>query len=291
MSRSPSPPTQTTVLPGQTTTPLPSSGPASPTRSTPPSQGRIVVIALALAVLAVILVNIYIVLQRQQNAVGTFTVYRLTANVQPGDALSASVFEPVQIPETFRDSFETAIESANGEPSNLGDRFQVAAGRNDIVTYDLFERPDSEEIDRLLPGSGDYRLYAIPVLTEDLVSVVRPNARVDIVGTFNIDGEARTVVVMENVFVASIGGVTAIDEQSRGAGDDSRFRGFRSIDILLTQREALQFSMLKRRAVGEFELLLRNSSDIGRPSIQTGGINPDLLRLINYDPISNDELN
>ena len=78
---------------------------------TPPGGNRLVIIAAAVGVLAVVLVNIYVAMIKRQVHEGEFTVYRLVTTLKPGEKLSRNDVEPVTMPKKYRFSNSEKIHS------------------------------------------------------------------------------------------------------------------------------------------------------------------------------------
>ncbi len=246
---------------------------------TPPGSNRLVIIAAAVGLLAVILVNIYVAMVKRQVQEGEFTAYRLTTSLKPGDKLSEKSVTPVSIPRRFKASFEgMVLEDSVGEDDNLtaqlGLRVKSPANRNQFLTYDLFTDPNDTELDTRI--SPNLRLVALPVNPKTLPGNLQPGMYVDIEAQFP-GGSLNILPVMERVAVFSVG-TRSIADESQDAG--RRKSNFTTISLQVSPEEATSLVKIKKLVIGDFELHLRNPSDDSTPKIPDGGINPQVLGLL-----------
>jgi len=253
---------------------------ANPTHpSTAPGHNRHVIIALVLALIAVVLVNLYVAMIKRQAHEGEFIVYRLVTSYKPGQKLSAKDVKPVSIPERFRESFEgTVMEDSADDDQALtavvGTHIKSPARLNQFLTYDLFTDPNLTEMDtRITPNM---RLVAIPVNPRTLPGSLQPGMYIDIEAQFP-GGSLNVLPVMERVQVVSVGSRTVGgDASSTGRGS----RNFTTISIQVSPDDATSLEKIKKLVVGDFELHMRNPTDNSTPKIPEGGINPQVLKLI-----------
>jgi len=248
---------------------------------TPPGSNRLVIIAAAVGLLAVILVNIYVAMVKRQVQEGEFTAYRLTTSLKPGDKLSQKSVKAVSIPRRFKDSFQgMVIEDPVGRDDNLtaqlGLRVKIPARRNQFLSYDLFTDPNDTELDTRI--SPNLRLVALPVNPRTLPGSLQPGMYVDIEAQFP-GGNLNVLPVMERVEVFNVGTRSIADNTQ-----DTRRRqnNFNTISIQVNPEEATSLEKIKKLVIGDFELHLRNPSDDSTPNIPEGGINPRVLRLLDF---------
>lgn len=246
---------------------------------TPPDGNRLVIIAAAVGLLAVVLVNIYVAMVKRQVHEGEFTVYRLVTTLKPGEKLAANDVKPVTMPRRYRDAYDGAVlEESVGKDDALtaliGTRVKVPARRSQFLTHDLFTNPHDIELDTRI-GQG-MRLVALPVNPRTLPGSLQPGMFVDIEAQFP-GGSLNVLPVMERVEVLSVGSRSIADE-SRGAGRSQR--NFTTISLQVSPEDATSLEKIKKLVIGDFELHLRNPNDNSTPNIPEGGINPAVLRLV-----------
>ncbi|HEX7010333.1 MAG TPA: RcpC/CpaB family pilus assembly protein [Phycisphaeraceae bacterium] len=245
--------------------------------SVPPGNTKLVAVAAIVAAVAVVLVNVYIEVVRRQAREGEFIVYRLTTSVRPGDRLSERDAQPVAVPERFRDSFGDALDET-GFRARLGEPFRRSANRNDVLTYALFTDPQENDLDRRI--GLEMREKALPVNPRSLPAGLRPGAYVDIEAHFPDGAGSRVLPVMERVKVLAVGPYSVADESSDASGRPMRAGSFASISVEVTPEQATQLAAIQTIIAGDFEIHLRNPGDTGTPKIPSGGINPQVLALV-----------
>jgi hypothetical protein len=257
-----------------------SQNPASPSSPAPPparESTKLIIVAVILALVAVVLVNIYIQAIKSGTQEDTFNIFRLQVAKQPGDVLVAEDVQRRPIPESLRDSFRGAVsENAEGEPLRIGDKFTRAAEPNDLLTQSLFETADNDATRRLIKQG--FRGVALPVVADRLPDPLKAEMRVDILAPVSTGGLRREImVVMENVRVVSVGDVNIEDLNVT----DTRRRGdnFSTLTVEVRPNEAILLTEISQQVqqVGVFHVLLRSPDDRQPLVIEDGGLNPDVL--------------
>lgn len=246
----------------------------------PPGSKRLVIIAAAVALLAVVFVNLYVMRVKAQAHQGEFTVYKLVTTLKPGEKLSRKDVNPVLMPKRYLDSFDDAVreESADGDDALtavVGTRLMLPGRRNQFLTYDLFADSQTTDLDTRI--TQNLRLIALPVNPRTLPGSLRPGMFVDIEAQFP-GGELNVLPVMERVEVFSVGARSIADDPKNPGRSQ---RNFTTISIQVGPGEATSLEKIKKLVIGDFELHLRNPTDTGTPKIPEGGINPKVLGLIN----------
>jgi Flp pilus assembly protein CpaB len=255
-----------------------SPGPYSPSASKPRFKGPqgntvLLVVAIVLALVAVVLVNLYVQSIREERAVDTFTVFRLAREVSVGDEVDEGMLEEVQVPEELRDSFANAVRRENGQLLLSSRTFGRSAPRLAVLTHDLLLGDDV--MNTGLPIPRGYRGFAMPVDPRRVPPALSPGSHVDIEGEFR--GPPGTPIevlpVMENVRVLAVGARNEGEDQGRsGRGSYS------TITILVQAGQDTQLAQINNMLNGGYWLHLRSPEDLDTPKLQNAGvINPQLL--------------
>lgn len=251
--------------------------------STSPSSTRLIIVAFALAIVAVIVLNLYVSQVRRAADQAAFDVYVLTKSLLPGDRIRKEDVKTIRVPNSFKPSMgDLGAISADDLNNRIDGKTPVerSASQGDFVTYRLFETPESRrDIDKnITPGK---RLVSLPVNSRtSLPGVLREGMTVDIEAPFNLGGSIPiTLAVMERVRVIALGS-RAVYDQDVNTGRARTTGSFNTITIEVTPDEATQLSMIQRLAAGDFDIQPRNPADTGTPKIKTGGINPEVLDLL-----------
>lgn len=245
---------------------------------TPPGSNRLIIIAAVVGLLAVILVNVYVAMVKRQTQAGDFGVYRLTTSLKPGDKLAEKHVKATRMPKQYKDSFEgMVIEEPFGNDSQLtalmGERVQASARRNQFLSHDLFTNAGDTELDTRI--NPNLRLVALPVNPKTLPGNLQPGMVVDIEALFP-GGNLNVLPVLERATVFSVGTRSIADD----AESDRRQQRFTTISLQVTPAEATSLEKIKKLVIGDFELHLRNPNDNSTPKIPDGGINPQVLRML-----------
>ena len=249
--------------------------------STPPTspQGnvKLVFVALGVAVLAVVLVNVYIQIERSERREKQITIYRLNRSVRPGDKFKLKDVTAYQVGQSYQKAFGDAALLGEAAENKEGDRFKRSAASGGLLTYRLFTDPADED-PAIMPRSG-FRHIPISVNSRQAPGALRPGDFVDIEAPFKAGASmAQVIPIMERVRVIAVGRHTLREEA--GAGQGRAVRSFRSITIEVEPQDATLISMIEKLAVGEFELHLRAPGDNDFPKIGRPGINPRVTRLL-----------
>ena len=242
-----------------------------------PASTTLLLVSLGLGLVTIVLINIYMTRVRTEVYGDTFTVYRLTRSLQPGDKVQniERDLRVVQVPSDFEDAFSTAISPQNVN-SFVGQELLRAATAGDVLTYSLYTPLGGAPDDTLIrPG---YRKISLPVNYRLVPKDLRPGMYVDLAGAFPLGGDTATPLwIMDRVKVLAVGSHTLADEETE-AGRTRRSSNYRTIDIEVLPDEALQLFMITSMSVGDLHLSERNPSD--RNVRAEGQINPVLLDMI-----------
>lgn len=239
------------------------------------SSTTLLLLSIGLGVVSVILLNLYIVQVRNQAAEVSLTFYKLNRSVQPGDRLQRKDLEEIKIPERFGDSMKGAIVPRDVE-NYINFPFMQPASQGDILWYALFTDPNKVARDSQITIGK--RLISLPVNNKTMPAGLRPGVYVDISAPFSRGGPVpESTLIMERVKVFAVG-----HHMINPDGDTPTrpITGFRSITIEVLPEEAIQLSMISKLAIGDFDLQIRHPSERAGVLIPSGGINPDVLKLL-----------
>jgi Flp pilus assembly protein CpaB len=259
--------------------------PASPMRQpTPPQQQAnvpLILIAVALGLITVIATNWYVQKVKAERDLNMVTVYRLTRSIEPGQKLRRDDVTDYQVPGEFKESVVEGMNMISGNElsAQLGEEFRRYANTNAPLTWDLFTPPGQGGAEAVELAAG-HRAIPIPVSKETAPPFLEPGMMVDINATLTPPGrKTETRLIMERVRVIAVGGRTQ-------AAPDSRSRSYNTITVEVTPEESRALSTIRRYAEEErYEIVYRDSGET-RIEIESGTIDPEVLRLLGLDPIS-----
>ncbi|MFI4859451.1 MAG: RcpC/CpaB family pilus assembly protein [Phycisphaerales bacterium JB063] len=237
-----------------------------PSSQSPPARGgstQLVMIAGVVAVVAVILVNVYVELRAKANAEDTEHFFRLTVDRERGDDLSPGDFEMIDIPKSYIRAFGT--DAIREDPTRAGipaggyekRKFSVSARAGEVLRDGMFIRESTNRLGiDLRPGR---RLVALPVNTENQPPNLAPDDYIDIYANVMRRSGTQSVVVMERVQVRLVGSRVV-----EAGADSSRSRNVKygSITIEVDRDEVAKLANLQTRiAGGEFLVVVRAGID------------------------------
>lgn len=233
-------------------------------------QKLVLIIAGGMGLLAFVLTHVYLnnELERIYENATTISVIVARESLPAGTELTMQNMEVVTV---FEASVGRQVFRADQREVLQGRTLRYPLQRGDMVSW-VHVGANLDEITGLAPAiRSGMRAISIPVSAETAVSgLVRPNDRVDILGTFSFVSEVNpaemetvTFTVLQDVTVLATGQETARQELEVVGG--SRRRGsYNTVTIAVFPQEAelLAFAMNTR---GSLTLTLRNPSDTGVP--------------------------
>ncbi|HAI11629.1 MAG TPA: hypothetical protein DCM28_07980 [Phycisphaerales bacterium] len=255
---------------------------ASPGTNNPRQAGntKLVIAAVVLAVLAVILTNIYIMQIRNENKLASFPVYILQVSMSSGDRLRKRDIREVRVPDTptFREAFDEQMGAMDetGLRVRLDQKepLQRTAHAGEILLFRHFTSPDSTAIDQNIARGK--RLKVLSINSKTVPGALRLGMFVDLEAAFNTQSGVQVLPVMERVKVIALGSATSY-EASSSRMSQSRFS---SITVEVTPDQATQMNLIERVMIGNFDLTVRNPGDTELSKIPSGGINPTVVELV-----------
>lgn len=267
-------------LPGPPQQQLPP-GPMQSMQQKQPAGGlKVVIAALVMALVAVVILSVYIQGVKDQVSAKQFTIYVLTRTVRPNDQVKTKDWKPYSIPHTpeFKDAFEKGLNAILDAgtlelKAKEGSSYEVNAPAGSVITNAMFDRANQSK--DLAVEKGKVRI-ALPIKSKTTPGGLRPGEYVDLAAPLQTGGTIpEMMIVMEGIRVKAIGTHTLTDE-----GSDTRGRNVRSYSTVsfdVEQNIAIKLSTLEKmvRAMGEFELYITSSDR--RPHWDAGTINPRVL--------------
>ena len=253
----------------------------------PPNQGpegsvKLVVLALILAVVAVVLVNVYVLYVKNAAKPQEETVYRLTIPVAAGEKLKKSMYEAYPVDKEYFKALGSPLPE-KFLVNRLGEPFVRSANQGQVLTSDLFDASNLKRLDADIAIGK--RAVALPVNSRELPGSLKEQVQVDVLAPFIMgSGRVQVLPVIENVRVVVAGNNSILDEPDDGSANPVPRTTFRRIEINVSPQEALDLARIKKIVAGDFEILVRNPNDKQFQLIPNGGINPEVLNLLSRTP-------
>lgn len=245
-------------------------------------SGTLVLVGFGLAMLAVILMNVYVEMRVRANDENQITFFRFVGEKDSGDEIEIGDLETFRIPESLATAFgQDAIRenpSKPGSPADgLGWDLNVPVIKGQVLTSSMF-LTSGRRTGRNDPEIGEHQI-ALSVDSEDQPADLAPGDRIDLYGAIRRSRSTEFMVVMEYVEVAAVG------ERRSESGDGTRANKYGSITINIDPKDVPKlFDIQQRLPEQEFRISLRSANDTSTPI--TGGeavINPDVLSALGLD--------
>ena len=206
-----------------------------------PSTG-VLIGALAAAVVAAVLVNLYIAGVKSQYTEGAVSIYVLKEPLKEGQPLLAKHLTVKRYPAAFKDAFEKAMKPGDEgllkdrtAPRNMGEGQPIFYG--DLYGEDITELP-------VIVGRG-YDLLTIPVQADSSPGrQLQPGSYVRIYAVFDDDPDPRKELPIIREVIRNVQ-VRAVDGSTRPIPADKRAR-YDNISILVTQDQAQKLLQIQQ---------------------------------------------
>ncbi|XAL99288.1 hypothetical protein OT109_17115 [Phycisphaeraceae bacterium D3-23] len=261
-----------------------------PSSQSPPARGgstQLVMIAGVVAVVAVILMNVYVELRAKANSEDTENFFRLTVDRDRGDELSPGDVEMIAIPKSYIRAFGT--DAIREDPATVGipnggyakRTFSVSARAGEVIRDGMFIRESTNRLGIDLERGR--RLVALPVNTDNQPPNLAPDDYVDIYANVMRRTGTESIVVMERVQVRLVGSRVV-----ESGADSSRSRNVKygSITIEVARDEVAKLANLQTRIAGnEFLIVVRAGIDrtLLDGAEEEGVVRDEILEMLGLD--------
>lgn len=225
-----------------------------------PSAG-VLVAAIVAALLAVILMQLYISNEIRSVTGNAFEVLQLRANVKSGDEIRESHLTQARVPAAFEKAFERALRA---EERNLV--INQKAPRNmyegEVLYAPMFKVDTAESLHNIIDVRKGYELVSIPVDKDTSVGgQLQPGSYVTVRGIFEQTPDDKkedleVVTVLNNVRVATIDGSAQVLPAAR-RGKYDRI----GIELKPDQADLLLELLLKEHR-NRFQITLPSQPDV-----------------------------
>lgn len=240
-------------------------------------SAKLLWIALALGVVAVIANLAYIQIIKEQSRQSVFSVYQFNRPIKAGRTIRKADLKVLAMPDTAQKGFDAiGVVSQKDLINYLGrEALNENVTQGQLLTYSLFLSNTGNRIDDQI--AKNMRWVSLPINSRTVPGALRVGMYVDIEAPFNTGGAYPQILpVMERVQIQALGTTTISNSES----SDRPGRNFQTITIQVTPNEATELAMIQRIAAGDFDLQPRNPDDTKLVKIPEGGINPAVLNLM-----------
>lgn len=235
------------------------SNPSNNAQASATGSSTLVIVGVVLAVLAVILMNVYVEMRVSAAKQDSVTFFRYTGDLEAGKIVERGDFTAIQVPANMTKAFgNDAIRETSPGSGIPADGFRIEL-MVDVVEEEVLK--SSHFINqrglasRNLPPLGEHQI-AISVDSEDQPANLSPGDRIDLYGAIPLSRSNEYMVVMEYVEVAAVG-----ERRSEG-GEGARANKYGSITINIDPKQVpLLFDIQQRLPDKEFRISLRSRKD------------------------------
>lgn len=261
---------------------FPNTGNTNP--SAPAGSGQLVLIGLVIAVVAVILMNVYVEMRVAAEREDTVTFFRFDEPMDPGEEIDASKLKQVQVPVSLQEAFgSNAVREDPDRPGEPRDgdgqilNEDVVAGQ--FLAYSLFR---SNNTAALRPPA--YR--GLDEITLNIDSKKQPtNLRtgdfVDLYASVPLNRSNEYMRIMEYVKVVNLG------DRIQDTGSRTKSNKYGSITFYVDPALSGKLYDIQERISGKtFNVTRRDPQDKKPRELKTGGskeINERVLDILNLE--------
>lgn len=247
-------------------------------------SGTLVIIGFAIAIFAVVLMNVYVEMRVRAQQEDTVTFFKFKDDLKAGAEIEADDLDPVQVPVSMQESFGLSAIRENperpGTPiDGLGNKLNTAVSARQMLTSDL------------LFGSGttSVRPVAYQGLDEITLNIdskkqptnLRPGDFVDLYASVPMNRNTRYMRVMEYVRVVNLG------DRVQESGTRAKSNKYGSITIYVDPDLSTKLFDVQKRVDGQTFNVTRRDPRVKTPrDLKIGGskeINEEVLDILNLN--------
>lgn len=261
---------------------FPNTGNANP--SAPAGSGQLVLIGLVIAVVAVVLMNVYVEMRVAAEKEDTVTFFRFSDDKGSGDKIDVTKLEKVQVRVSLQDAFGTnAVREDPDMPGSPldgdGAFLNQAVVKGQMLTYSLFR--DSSEAARRAPAYRGFDEITLDIDSKNQPANLRPGDFVDIFASVPLNRNNKYMRIMEYIKVVNLG------DRVQDTGSRTRSNKYGSITIYVAPELSSKLYDIQERVSGKtFNVTRRDPQDKKPRELDTGGsreINKEVLDILNLE--------
>ena len=192
----------------------------------------------------------------------TFSRDAVDETLYAGEEITPSVLGRIELPngqDVFGLGAQLIEDTAVNRSWIEGKELNTTIPRGRVLTYDLFERLETDRLDEIVRPGMRATTFAVSSATS-LNNRVVPGNRIDVMGVIDGDGDERAELVLTDVRVMAVGTATTYEDY-RGGQDR-----YSTITIEVTPDQAVHLATAAAIIKGSFMVLLRNPCDTDAPS-------------------------
>jgi hypothetical protein len=236
----------------------------------------LLLIALGLGLIVVVIYNVHIYRVRQEGRGQTIRLLRVTRDLEPGDKIGVDDVVVKPVAKQYQSSLGSVVDAENLDFA-IGSTVNTAVGKDQWLQWGHITDTGTKSDNEISPGNVG---LGVPLDSRMVPGdILRPNARVHIVGLLPVGGSLKTFRIIEGVRVVAVAGagLQPAKTMDRAARAEKGPRSYRSISIEVAQDVSLEFANVLTHVSGSCWVELVSSRE--RNSKNWGRINPLLKEL------------
>ena len=262
---------------------FPNTSSSSP--SAPAGSGQLVVVGLVIAIVAVILMNVYVEMRVAAEKEDTVTYFRFADDMKAGDEIEINDLDRVDVPKSLQNAFGTNAvpedpqspgRPLDGEFRNLNE----AVVKGQMLTFSLIRNASaSAPRDPAYIGLDEITLN---IDSKKQTPNLRPGDFVDLRAEVPLNRDTRFKTIMEYVRVVNLG--DRIQDSGTSLGKNNKYG---SITIYIDPALSNKLLDIQKRVAGQTFNVTRRDPQSKEPRVlKTGGskeINQEVLDILNLE--------
>lgn len=250
-------------------------------------SNQLVIVGIVLAVIAVILTNIYVEMRAASQNEVTLTMFRFKAPKDRGEPIEEGDFEQIRVPVKFKDAFGDAMPPATTDedmPSGgYGQVLNQSVRKGEVLRFSMVQsgalNTAGSDVDR---GT---RVFALKVDSSEQPRNLARGDFIDVLGEF---GRGTGVMyVAQRLEVVQVG-----DRLGSQSDDGTRVLRYNNISIRVSPGDVLKLKAIEKMTINEqFSIVVRADDDYDitirtkepAENEQKSVLNVDLLRRLGLD--------
>lgn len=258
---------------------------AKPTQAEPAGSGQLVLVGFVIAIIAVVLMNVYVEMRVAAEEEQTITFFKFKDDMKIGEEIEAKDLTPVRIPKSMAMAFGTgAIREDPKSPGRPGDglgfKLNAPAIAEQLLTSNLFIGSGSTRVRD--PQYRDLDEITLNIDSKEQPPNLRPGDFVDLYASIPLNRDTSYMRVMEYVKVVDLGDRIQDAGATRGKANK-----YGSITIYVDPKLSSKLFDIQKRVDGRtFNVTRRDPQDKTPRELKTGGskeINQRVLTIFNLD--------
>lgn len=247
-------------------------------------SGSLVLIAGAIGIIAVILMNVYVEMRVAASKEDSVTFFEFSDDMKVGQEIELKHLKAIQIPKSMSKAFGTnAVGEDSRSPGKpldgLGIKLTEPVVEKQILTYSLFRGNGSAAVRDL--NSRNMDEITLNIDSKEQPPNLRPGDLVDLYASVPMNRSSEYMRVMEYVKVVDLG------DRTQDTGTRSRNNKYGSITIYVEPGLSNKLFDIQKRVDGQtFNVTRRDPEDRKPRELSVGGskeINERVLKILNLD--------